>query len=148
MISRTINKNPRGRRFLSAAAAAMLVAGTLLSASSVLAVHDDGAFELDRNAVSGAAPGEDWDAVFNNTDTADAASFVADGRGPTIFTGGGSKDDLNTPGWKHKNGSTPDKDELLDGFAARYGDNIYFGADRYSNSGDAVMGFWFFQEEV
>ena len=73
---------------------------------------------------------------------------MADGNGPTIFTGGGSKDDLNTTGWKHKNGSTPDKDELLNGYAARYGDNIYFGADRYSNSGDAVMGFWFFQEEV
>lgn len=148
MISRTINRKPRGRRLLTAAAAAGLVAGTLLSASSVLAVHDDLAFELDRNAVSGGAPGEDWDVVFNNTDTADAASFVPDGNGPTIFTGGGSKDDLNTTGWKHKNGSTPDKDELLNGYAARYGDNIYFGADRYSNSGDAVMGFWFFQEEI
>ena len=78
MISRTINKNRRGRRFLTAAAVATLVAGTLLSASSVLAVHDDGDFELDRNATSsGAAPGEDWDVVFNNTDTADASSFVA-----------------------------------------------------------------------
>jgi hypothetical protein len=138
-----------GRKLLTAMAAAGLVAGTLLSAGSVLAVHDDGLFELDRNATSNpAVAGEDWDVVFNNTDTADAASFVADGRGPTIFTGGGSKDDLNTSGWKHKNGSTPDKDELLDGFAARYDDNIYFGADRYSNSGDAVMGFWFFQNEI
>ncbi len=84
----------------------------------------------------------------NNDDTADASSFVVDGNGPTIFTQGGSKDDLNTPGWRHKNGSSPDKDELLDAYAARYGDNLYFGADRFSNSGDAVMGFWFFQQEV
>jgi len=130
---------------------------SLLAVMSVpaSAVHDDGVFELDRNAVDDTAiSGDDWDLLDDGAgdpdtdDSADASSFTFDGRGPTIFTGGGSKDDLNTTGWKHKNGSTPDKDELLDGFAARYGDTLYFGADRYSASGDAQMGFWFFQEEV
>jgi len=112
------------------------------------AVHDDGFFELDRNAASEAAPGEDWDAVFANTDTATASTFDHDATGASIFTGGGSKDDLDTTQWKHKSGSVPDKDEILDAYAARYGANLYFGADRFDNSGDSQMGFWFFQNSV
>jgi hypothetical protein len=137
----------RRRRSLFGAFASFLLLSTVI-VTNAFAVHDDGLFELDRNATSEATPGEDWDVVFAGTDTASASSFVVDGVGPTIFTGGGSKDDLNTTGWKHKNGSTPDKDELLNGYAARYEDNVYFGADRFDNSGDAVMGFWFFQQEV
>ena len=48
----------------------------------------------------------------------------------TIYTGGSTKDDLDVTGWQHTTGSVPDKDELLDGYAARYGDHLYFGADR------------------
>jgi hypothetical protein len=148
------SSRPRARRRWGVLIVSVAI---LLSAmgGAALAVHDDGAFELDRNAADdAAAPGDDWSLIDdgptdpNSDDSADSSTFVADGRGPTIFTGGGSKDDLNTTGWKHKNGSTPDKDELLDAYAARYGDSLYFGADRYSNSGDAVMGFWFFQQEV
>ena len=58
---------------------------------------------------------------------------MADGNGPTIFTGGGSKDDLNTTGWKHKNGSAARLRTSCSTASPRYGDNIYFGADRYSN---------------
>jgi hypothetical protein len=127
---------------------ALVAAATLIFAllPSARSVHDDGVFELDRNATdAGGTPGADW----NNLGGADVTTgIISDGIGPTIFTGGGSKDDLNTTGWKHKNGSVPDKDELLHGFAARYGDAIYFGADRYDNSGDAVMGFWFFQNDI
>ena len=47
-----------------------------------------------------------------------------------------------------RHGRLVTKDELLDAFAARYGDRMYFGADRYAGNGDAVMGFWFFQQEV
>jgi hypothetical protein len=87
-----------------------------------------------------------------------------DGLGVTIFTGGGSKDQQDISAWKCKNGSVPDKDELLHGFAARYTEDIdsdrvpagdldeetilYFGADRFDNSGDAQIGFWFLQDEV
>ena len=146
--------HPRAKhRWLVALVSVAMLLG--LTAGAALAILKDGSFELDRNATSDpAVAGDDWDKIDDgptdpsNDDTADASSFVADGRGPTIFTQGGSKDDLNTTGWHHKSGSTPDKDELLDAFAARYGDNLYFGADRFSNSGDAVMGFWFFQQEV
>ena len=120
----------------------------LLVTITLTAVHDRGLFELDRNAINGGAPGEDWDNVFLGTDSADASVFVNDGEGPTIFEQGGSKDDLDTTNWLHKNGSSPDKDELLNAYAARYGDVLYFGADRTANNGDAVMGFWFFQQEV
>ena len=128
------------------AALLSLVIGT--GAAIVMAVHDEGLFELDRNAINGGAPGQDWDDVYAGTDTADASVFVHDGDAATIFTQGGSKDDLDTTNWMHKSGSSPDKDELLDAFAARYGDILYFGADRTANNGDAVMGFWFFQQEI
>ena len=151
----TLQKShPRAKhRWLVALVSVAMLLG--LTAGAALAILKDGSFELDRNAASDPnVAGDDWDKLDdgagdpNNDDSASASSFVADGNGPTIFTQGGSKDDLNTTGWRHKSGSSPDKDELLDAYAARYGDNLYFGADRFSNSGDAVMGFWFFQQEV
>jgi hypothetical protein len=96
----------------------------------------------------------------------------------TIFTGGGSKDpqDINQWAWKDGAGGLPDKDNLIHSFAARYsltptlpagtcpngtgGPNqppfdptkkcevLFFGSDRYDNSGDAQQGFWFFQSKV
>ena len=143
--------SPNGRRrsrWLTRIALLLVAAAALALNTGVQAVHDDGFFELDADADSGAALGDDWDVVYDGGHQATAAVFVPDGEGPTIFTGGGSKDDLDTTGWQHKSGSTPPKDELLDAFAARYGGNIYFGADRTSNSGTAALGFWFFQEEV
>ena len=116
---------------------------------ATLAVHDDGVFELDRNALDGITAGDDWENIDDGNSSADATTGIQfDGRGPTIFTTGGSKDDLNTTGWKHKSGAVPDKDELLDAYAARYGDVVYFGADRYDASGAAALGLWFFQEDV
>ncbi len=126
-----------------------------LTAGAAFAILKDGSSQFDRNVTSDARiSGDDWDRFDdgsidpNNDYMADALSFVVDGRGPTIFTGGGSKDDLNTTGWKHKSGAVPDKDELLDAYAARYGDVLYFGADRYDANGAAALGFWFFQQDV
>jgi hypothetical protein len=92
-----------------------------------------------------------------------------------IFTGGGSKDpnDLSSWLWKSGTGGLPGKDILQDAFSARYSvpsspdcpvlnaDGItfntdgtktcqllYFGMDRFDNSGDAQLGFWFFQNPV
>src|SRR5262245_4105789 len=85
----------------------------------------------------------------------------------SIFTGGGSKDpiDINQWAWKDGAGGLPDKDNLLHSFAARYSlaptgaggacpsngptcEVLFFGSDRYDNSGDAQQGFWFFQNEI
>jgi hypothetical protein len=82
----------------------------------------------------------------------------------TIFTGGGSKDPIDVSSWAWKDaGGLPDKDNLLHAFAARYVkapsatcpagtattcDILYFGSDRFDNSGDAQQGFWFFQNKI
>jgi hypothetical protein len=83
----------------------------------------------------------------------------------TIFTGGGSKDpiDIDQWAWKNDEGGLPDKDNLVHAYAARYSlppgpdcgaggnetcDVIYFGSDRFDNSGDAQQGFWFLQNAI
>jgi hypothetical protein len=133
---------------------AALVVGWQVAA---FAVHDTGAFELEGNAVNDAAPGDDWANVFAGTTTGSTAtSFVSeqDNLQKSIFTGGGSKDpqDVSNWAWKDDAGGLPDKDNLLHSFAARYntsdGDVLFFGSDRYDNSGDAQQGFWFFQNKI
>jgi hypothetical protein len=126
--------------------------------------------ELDRDATQ--VNCKDWDQVFADASTnppgtsagADAVSFdhdalIAAGGGKSVdgtqFTGGGTKDIwnitgpfTNSGGWKWSTGDPPDKDDILDAFAARYTNMLYFGADRTSNNGDAQIGFWFFQNAI
>jgi hypothetical protein len=100
-----------------------------------------------------------------DTNGATAVSWSAElNLNSSIFTGGGSKDpsDINQWAWKDGAGGLPDKDNLLHDFAARYSltpsttcpstgttcEVLYFGSDRYDNSGDAQQGFWFFQNEI
>jgi hypothetical protein len=149
--------------------AALLAALALIAfnVAPAAAVHDTGAFELDGNAVNApATPGDDWDNVCHqvtgsdcstssNTTGATAVDWVAEPNlNATIFTGGGSKDpsDVNQWAWKDGAGGLPDKDNLLHSFAARYataaGEVLFFGSDRYDNSGDAQQGFWFFQNSI
>jgi hypothetical protein len=144
---RTVTRHSNFRRSFLLAVALAVVTGWL-GFQIVQAVHDDGIFELDRNTANGPAAGEDWANVVAGTSTANATSFVVDAVNGTIFTTGGSKDDLDTTGWRHTAGSVPDKDEIQNAFAARYGATLYFGADRTANNGDSQMGFWFFQENV
>jgi len=114
----------------------------------------------------------------SNTTNATAVSWTDDGsNNATIFTGGGSKDpiDVNQWAWKDGAGGLPDKDNLQHAFAARYSlppdpvggatacpadlpnppggtsdrcEVLFFGSDRFDNSGDAQQGFWFFQNKV
>jgi hypothetical protein len=117
--------------------------------------------------------GEDWDKVFGGTSGAERTSFVTDGfgAGDSILNGGATKDinDLQ-PSWLWKQTTTTsvqDKDDIEHAFAAQYRVDksgagqqcgtsgatadcvlLYFGADRFSNSGDSVMGFWFFKSKV
>ncbi|MEJ2402394.1 MAG: hypothetical protein P8Y52_13530, partial [Xanthomonadales bacterium] len=103
-------------------------------------------------------------------------TIIPDPAPQTIYTTGGSKDVYDISGWKWKDGSVPDKDDIIDAYAAAYinpddicyaedgsvmedcdggvpmhyeGDlMIYFGLDRFDNSGDAFAGFWFLQNNV
>jgi hypothetical protein len=140
--------------------------------SGAQAVHDAGVFELDANALNDpVVPGQDWDDVYTARSAtppgcpagSEVCSFTHEELNTTIFTTGGSKDDLDTSRWRHKDGSVPDKDDLADAYAVRYAvpgydpdgtgpktdsDIIYFGTDRLSNDGDAALGFWFFQSDI
>lgn len=101
----------------------------------------------------------------SGTTGASAVTWVDAQAELTIFTGGGSKDPQN-PGtdwlWKPKD-TIPDKDTIEHAFAARYArtpsatncpsagttcEVIYFGVDRFDNSGDAQLGFWFFKNKI
>ncbi len=127
---------------------------SLASPTPALAAHNEGIFELEGNAVDQAAAGADWengpegaaDSFFVGFDEEDADNDV------TFFTTGGSKDENDIPSWAITDNSTPDKDDILDAFAAVYqvgGDTwVYFGADRFDNDGTAQIGFWFFQDDV
>jgi len=148
-------------KWVAGLGAVALAAG--LSALPAWAVHDDGDFELDGNALnSSVLAGDDWETVDDNKadDCASIAGgpiescgFAHDPLNSSIFTTGGSKDENEVSGgsstWRHTNGSVPDKDEIEDAFVARYDDgNLYFGADRRATNGDAQIGFWFFHDEI
>jgi uncharacterized repeat protein (TIGR01451 family) len=122
----------------------------------VAAVHDEGIFELDGNAVDQAAvAGDDWE---NGTPGAADTLFIPgsqekDGVDTSYFKGGGSKDHHDISDWDWSaTDVAPDKDELLDVFASVYeaqaGTIVYFGADKFDDSGDAQIGYWFFQDKV
>ncbi|MBY4678276.1 prealbumin-like fold domain-containing protein [Marinobacterium arenosum] len=141
------------------------------------AVHDLGIFELD-NSTEGAdafvESSADW-ATTNcpgpeascglvsgpNVDPdnpgggAFESLFIADpdstGNMDDIFTGGGSKDDLDVSEWQWTFGSTPDKDDLLPIGAAAYlnGDLlIYMFGTLFAPNGDASIGAWLFKKNI
>ena len=148
---------------------AALVAG-LTSTAGVFAVDGNppGLFELDGNTLDSADPGDDWDSLFLGNQLGTPAAFTTilpDPAPVTIYWQGGSKDIEDVTQWKYKDGSVPDKDDITNAYAAAYvnpsdvvhdgqvvhsaGDQIiYFGLDRFANSGDAFAGFWFFQDDV
>jgi hypothetical protein len=120
---------------------------------------------------------DDWDRVCHSVLGTDCSTtsgantsiveFASQGATTgTTFAGGGSKDPLDVSGWAWNQGTggLPGKDILLNGFAAEYTTpasascpgssasqpckQIFFGMDRFDNSGDAQNGFWFFQNQI
>jgi uncharacterized repeat protein (TIGR01451 family) len=140
----------------------LLQYATFALAPAALAVHDEGLFELDGNAVSEVAkPGEDWDHVFAGTSAAittpvfltDKVNSLTD----DIFTGGASKDINDTSDWLWTTSKPQAKNDITNAFAAAYtaknadtaGDTIvYFGLNKYDASGDNFVGFWFLKGQV
>jgi hypothetical protein len=164
----------RSSKTLWAASGALALAMLLAMIAPALALPLATPFELDGNAVSSTS--DDWDHVCHqvlgtdcsttsNTTNSTAVEFVSQGATTgSTFTGGGSKDPLDISGWAWNQGAggLPGKDILLNGFAARYTlpvsssctsttstcSVIFFGMDRFDNSGDAQNGFWFFQNQI
>lgn len=100
---------------------------------------------------------EDWSNIFSGTSVASATSFVSDlfnSGTDTIYTGGSTKDNLDISGWLWKNGKPQGKDDIEHAYAAAYNRPsdghviLVAGADRYDNSGDSTMGFWFVQDST
>jgi len=131
------------------------------------ATTHSGGEDVTRLITTVSADADDWDDVYNaitneNDSTCSSlgaveCAFIADPQVPTdtsIFTTGGSKDDLDIPNWRWTTGSVPDADEILNGYAAKYIDEatddqiLYFGADRYATNGSKDFGFWFFHNDV
>jgi hypothetical protein len=200
-------RSTRRRRFLFVPI--LLVAcAALFYIAGAQAVHDTGRFQLDGDASHLTDPTtppatDDWDMVCNeytghpnqpptppggcgsggaNTTGSTSGSWQSENASlnASIFTGGGSKDPIDISSWKWKDGSVPDKDNLLHAFAVRYSldptniatpgttncpngtggpgqpaydptvkcEVIFFGMDRYDNSGDAQNGFWFLKSNV
>ncbi|WP_428775559.1 hypothetical protein [Vibrio sp.] len=119
-------------------------------------------FQLDGNAIEAdAPPPDDWETLYNGGGSALKFTGIvpdepdASGTDHSVFTGG-RKDIQDLDKWGWKDGSSPDKDEITNAYAAAYKDAvttngdliIYFGADRISNKGDAFLGFWFFKNPV
>lgn len=150
----------------------LLACGFVLGAAGLLMADvPDNFVELDGNSVMNGtactAPNtpsgckDDWNLLnggggSNPTGSAGgslARSFISGAASIAVFTGGGSKDPIDIPSWKWKNGGTPDKDAITNGYAAAYqapdGHLILeFGADRFAVNGDANIGLWFFQQDV
>ena len=116
-------------------------------------VDNNNVFELDGNTQDNPAlTGLDWESMFP-VGTPLTANPIQDPAPLTIFTQGGSKDINDVSQWRHKSGSVPDKDNILQAIAAALalpnGDTaVYFAASRSANNGDADIGLWFFQEDV
>jgi uncharacterized repeat protein (TIGR01451 family) len=127
-------------------------------------------FELDGNTTVDTAGGHDWNQVFSdfqgtttNASGARAVDFVNDAFNTTkdnIFSAGGSKDieGLQAGPWLWTAGKPQGKDDIENAAAALYterstdpnpGDTILYAmVDRFDNSGDSTMGFWFFVNQV
>src|SRR3989442_9204266 len=103
----------RLKRVHGVIAAVVIVGALILWRLPISAVHI-GVFELDGDAFDNpSVAGDDWNTPGGGGALAQA--FVADGSGnKTIFTGGGSKDniDINSWDWKDDAGALPDKDNI------------------------------------
>lgn len=145
-------------------------------AANLNPVDDWDLFEVDGDATESLSyDGLDWQTLNGLTPPSPGAAFgdnctfitatgaVPDPTDSTDQTFTGGRTDLQQtsspqvtqgPGniWGWTTGTSPDKDELENAYAAAYdcgGDLVvYFGADRIATDGAANLGFWFLQQDV
>jgi uncharacterized repeat protein (TIGR01451 family) len=126
----------------------LLLQYAVIAAPTALAALPGG-FELDGNTVSNG--GTDWNGVYNDPTTffsTDPVSSTSD----DILKGGGSKDNADISSWLWTGQQPQSKDDIVNAYAypvRANGDTIaFFGQDRAVSNGDAVVGFWFFKDDV
>ena len=129
----------------------IFVLSTLLCISQFATAQITAGFELDGNANAvGQNPPDDWDLIYNGTSAAETTTGIVNDlpshNDNAFFMGSKDVNDVTT--WHWQLFSTPDKDDILHGGAALYGNNIYFFGDRFAQNGDAEMGFWLFKNHV
>ena len=107
---------------------AILAAG-IASTTMVNAVDGNppGLFELEGNTEGEAAAGDDWEDLYNfgGNDGGSPFAFTgivndSDPTIDTVFFQGGSKDVNDVNQWKYTLGSTPDKNDITNAYAAAY----------------------------
>src|ERR687888_2348065 len=105
-----------GKLLRVAIAVAIVIAALAVWRLPAAAVHI-GVFELEGDALDDPnVAGDDWSTTGGS---ALAQSFVVDGSGNrTIFTGGGSKDNIDISSWLWKDdaGGLPDKDNITNAY--------------------------------
>jgi hypothetical protein len=149
------------------------VAGFIIAATPARAVHLD-SFQLDGDAqevtCGGAFGGlscptaqpDDWDSLYAcpTTGTGACSKITASGANlanvigdlvdefnspdPDNF-GQGSKDDMNVTAWNWTAAGGSAKTNIMQSFAAKYDGDLYIGANRDINNGDANFGVWLLQ---
>ncbi len=98
---------------------------------------------------------DDWSNLSHALATTGIVADVS-GHSDSILSGGGTKDtnDFSSWGWKQTaTTSVQAKDDITHAYAAAYAlanghTAIYFGMDRFDNSGAATAGFWFLQDST
>jgi hypothetical protein len=131
-----------------------VVVALLLTAPAAHADHNTGVFELDGNAIVNGPPKDDWNTLFAGPGNSFDHVFLDDRAlpDPTIFKGG-DKDfhALKDMGCVTKNNPVG-KLDIRYAYAGAYqvgGDVVvFYGQNRETNTGDAAVGFWFFQDAV
>src|SRR5262245_5765754 len=147
----------KSTKYILVIATAMCVG---IGTGAVAQTDVDTLFELEGDFADNNPPGPpnaDWESC--NCPSAPFACNAAfhtgvdhDATGATVYTIGSTKDDLDLNGWHWKHGQVPDKDDLLNAYAALHTVGaerlLYVGGDRFDNEGSAFIGAWFYQDPV
>lgn len=162
--------NALWKRICTAAAIAA-VTGFIIAAAPARAVHLDN-FQLDgdvKETLCGGAFGtlscptaqpDDWDSLYacpasgtnlcSKITTNNLANVIGElvdefNRPDPDNFGQGSKDDMNVTAWNWTAAGGSAKTNIMQSFASKYDGNLYIGANRDINNGDANFGVWLLQ---
>jgi hypothetical protein len=148
----------RGRRLGLIAAIVGAMAALTLGVTGAFGDPSPGQFQLQGDTTQTAGqPGDDWNTVFNGSAGDFSHTFIlgateAPANDTTAWKPSTKvTDPINQWSWQTNTSVINAKADITDAYAAAYkgasSDTImYFGLDRFDNSGDASVGFWFLQD--